>query len=142
MGFATPSVTTPEKWDSETRRQCQEFSLLAQVQLVLVDEVHLLGEDRGPCLEAVVSRMRTLSTHPTVQSQQKPCSALRIVYVIDSACGAFERRTDVAGPQSNQCHNSKPRRRGGVDWLCPRRRAGVWPGVPASTLGDARAIRW
>ncbi|OQS02858.1 hypothetical protein THRCLA_04811 [Thraustotheca clavata] len=51
-------VTTPEKWDVVTRQLNSSF--LQQVRLVLLDEIHLLGEDRGPVLEAIISRMRML----------------------------------------------------------------------------------
>lgn len=33
-----------------------------QTQLVILDEIHLLGQDRGPILEVIVSRMRYIST--------------------------------------------------------------------------------
>ncbi|KDO30337.1 hypothetical protein SPRG_05048 [Saprolegnia parasitica CBS 223.65] len=52
-------VTTPEKWDVVTR-QLTRTSFVQHVRLVLLDEIHLLGEDRGPVLEAIVSRMRML----------------------------------------------------------------------------------
>ncbi len=57
-------ITTPEKWDSATRKYRQErFSFVNQVALVIVDEVHLLDSDsRGGTLEAVISRMRRIST--------------------------------------------------------------------------------
>eukprot|EP01065_Artemidia_motanka_P004469 TRINITY_DN12114_c0_g1_i3.p1 TRINITY_DN12114_c0_g1~~TRINITY_DN12114_c0_g1_i3.p1 ORF type:complete len:1628 (+),score=500.65 TRINITY_DN12114_c0_g1_i3:35-4918(+) len=53
-------VTTPEKWDSVTRRRRESavFSFVGQVRLLLIDEVHTLSEDRGPVLEATVSRMK------------------------------------------------------------------------------------
>jgi hypothetical protein len=54
-------LTTPEKWDSLTRRWTENFVLLASVKLILVDEVHLLGDpSRGGCLEAVLCRMKTI----------------------------------------------------------------------------------
>ena len=31
---------------------------LFQVALLIIDEIHLLGADRGPILEVIVSRMR------------------------------------------------------------------------------------
>ena len=34
---------------------------MQQVQLVVIDEIHLLGVDRGPVLEVIVSRMRFIS---------------------------------------------------------------------------------
>lgn len=81
------SLTTPEKWDrcaavlraarrrpparltrararlrSVTRKWRDRHRLIVeQVRLVLVDEIHLLHEDRGATLEAVVTRMRMQS---------------------------------------------------------------------------------
>ncbi|KAJ3403232.1 Sec63 [Chytriomyces hyalinus] len=55
-------VTTPEKWDSMTRRWRDYKHLMALVQLILIDEVHLLNEPRrGAVLEVIVSRMRTVN---------------------------------------------------------------------------------
>ncbi len=48
---------TPEKWDSVTRSWKDNVALIGQVSLLLIDEVHMLDEDRGGVLEAVVSRM-------------------------------------------------------------------------------------
>jgi ATP-dependent DNA helicase HFM1/MER3 len=54
-------ISTPEKWDSMTRRWSENFFLLASVKLVLLDEVHHLGDpNRGWCLESVVTRMKTI----------------------------------------------------------------------------------
>ncbi|TIB74309.1 hypothetical protein E3Q23_02738 [Wallemia mellicola] len=53
-------VTTPEKWDSLTRRWNDNPTLFNQIKLVLIDEVHLLNELRGSTLEVLVSRMRVL----------------------------------------------------------------------------------
>ncbi|KAF2651305.1 P-loop containing nucleoside triphosphate hydrolase protein [Lophiostoma macrostomum CBS 122681] len=55
-------VTTPEKWDSLTRKWKDHEKLMRLVKLFLIDEVHILKEDRGATLEAVVSRMKTIST--------------------------------------------------------------------------------
>jgi len=52
-------VTTPEKWDSMTRRWNATKSLngsMDSIGLLLLDEVHVLGEDRGACLEGTVTR--------------------------------------------------------------------------------------
>jgi replicative superfamily II helicase len=56
-------ITTPEKWDSATRKYQQErYAFVRDVALVVVDEVHLLDSDsRGGTLEAVISRMRRIS---------------------------------------------------------------------------------
>ncbi|KAL3909160.1 MAG: hypothetical protein SGILL_008197 [Bacillariaceae sp.] len=54
-------ITTPEKWDSMTRRWTENFYLMASIKLLLVDEVHFLcDENRGWCLETVVTRMKTI----------------------------------------------------------------------------------
>ncbi|KAB5583218.1 hypothetical protein GE09DRAFT_1247408 [Coniochaeta sp. 2T2.1] len=53
-------VTTPEKWDSITRKWQDHQKLLELVGLFLIDEVHILKEGRGATLEAVVSRMKTI----------------------------------------------------------------------------------
>ncbi|OJD40841.1 dead deah box dna helicase [Diplodia corticola] len=55
-------VTTPEKWDSMTRRWKDHERLVQMVKLFLIDEVHILKEDRGATLEAVVSRMKSVGT--------------------------------------------------------------------------------
>lgn len=52
-------LTTPEKWDSILRRWAENFFLIATVKLLLLDEVHLLGDpSRGFCLEAIITRMK------------------------------------------------------------------------------------
>jgi len=53
-------VTTPEKWDGVSRGW-QSRKYVQAVGLVVIDEIHLLGEDRGPVLEVIVSRMRYIS---------------------------------------------------------------------------------
>ncbi|CAG8433209.1 521_t:CDS:10 [Ambispora gerdemannii] len=53
-------VTTPEKWDSMTRRWKDHGHLLELLKLFMIDEVHMLKEKRGATLEAVVSRMKTM----------------------------------------------------------------------------------
>ena len=57
-------VTTPEKWDGVSRNW-RTRAYVKQVGLVIIDEIHLLGEDRGPVLEVIVSRMRYISTQTT-----------------------------------------------------------------------------
>ncbi|CAF4288956.1 unnamed protein product, partial [Rotaria magnacalcarata] len=55
-------VCTPEKWDIITRKG-GERSYTQLVRLIILDEVHLLHDDRGPVLEAVVARtIRTIET--------------------------------------------------------------------------------
>jgi replicative superfamily II helicase len=64
-------VCTPEKWDLVSRgwrRHKSGFgggdvskSFIERTRLLVLDEVHLLGEDRGAVLEAIVSRTRFIS---------------------------------------------------------------------------------
>uniref|UniRef100_A0A8C8ZZL3 Helicase for meiosis 1 n=1 Tax=Prolemur simus TaxID=1328070 RepID=A0A8C8ZZL3_PROSS len=55
-------MTTPEKWDSMTRKW-RDNSLVQLVRLFLIDEVHVVkDENRGPTLEVVVSRMKTVQS--------------------------------------------------------------------------------
>ncbi|XP_050739858.1 activating signal cointegrator 1 complex subunit 3-like [Eriocheir sinensis] len=55
-------VTTPEKWDGISR-SWQTRNYVKQVALIVIDEIHLLGEDRGPVLEVIVSRTNFISSH-------------------------------------------------------------------------------
>ncbi|KAK5149095.1 hypothetical protein LTR04_000090, partial [Oleoguttula sp. CCFEE 6159] len=55
-------ITTPEKWDSMTRRWKDHERLMQMVKLFLIDEIHFLKEDRGATLEAVVSRMKSVGS--------------------------------------------------------------------------------
>ena len=54
-------ITTPEKWDGISR-SWQTRGYVRQVSLVIIDEIHLLGGDRGPILEIIVSRMNYIAT--------------------------------------------------------------------------------
>lgn len=62
VAMANIIITTPEKWDSLTRVWKDHVFLLGAVDLLLIDEVHHLGEDRGATLEALVVRMKMLSS--------------------------------------------------------------------------------
>ena len=55
-------VTTPEKWDSMTRKWKDHAKLMRMVKLFLIDEVHILKDIRGATLEAVVSRMKSVGS--------------------------------------------------------------------------------
>ncbi|KAF0990898.1 hypothetical protein HZS_5841, partial [Henneguya salminicola] len=48
-------VCTPEKWDIVTRKAGEKI-YTNLVRLIIIDEIHLLHEDRGPVLEALVAR--------------------------------------------------------------------------------------
>lgn len=66
-------VTTPEKWDVVTRKPTGEGELatvcrfllspviyirfdLQSLKLLIIDEVHLLNEERGAVIETIVAR--------------------------------------------------------------------------------------
>ncbi|CAM9815194.1 unnamed protein product, partial [Scytosiphon promiscuus] len=48
-------VTTPEKWDIITRK-AGDRTYTQLVRLVIIDEIHLLHDNRGPVLESLVAR--------------------------------------------------------------------------------------
>ncbi|KAH8106105.1 Sec63-domain-containing protein [Cristinia sonorae] len=64
-------VTTPEKWDVVTRKPTGEGELASKVKLLIIDEVHLLNDERGAVIETIVAR-----TLRQVESSQ---SVIRIV---------------------------------------------------------------
>ena len=51
-------VTTPEKWDIISRKH--SCSGVLDLELLIVDEIHLLHDDRGPVLESIIARLKTL----------------------------------------------------------------------------------
>ncbi|KAI0013120.1 Sec63-domain-containing protein [Xylariaceae sp. FL0662B] len=64
-------VTTPEKWDVVTRKGTGDTELVQKVRLLIIDEVHMLHDERGAVLESLVAR-----TERQVESMQ---SLIRIV---------------------------------------------------------------
>lgn len=64
-------VTTPEKWDVVTRKGTGDTELVQKVRLLIIDEVHMLHDERGAVLESLVAR-----TERQVESTQ---SMIRIV---------------------------------------------------------------
>ena len=64
-------VTTPEKWDVVTRKSNGDTELVEKVKLLIIDEVHLLHEDRGSVIETLVAR--------TLRQVESTQSMIRIV---------------------------------------------------------------
>lgn len=64
-------VTTPEKWDVVTRKGNGDNELVSKVQLLIIDEVHLLHEDRGSVIETLVAR--------TLRQVESTQSMIRVV---------------------------------------------------------------
>ena len=79
-------VTTPEKWDVITSAQ---QALVRQVKLLIIDEVHLLADERGPVIETIVAR-----TLRRVESTQ---SMIRIVGLSATLPGAVSEGAVPAG---------------------------------------------
>jgi pre-mRNA-splicing helicase BRR2 len=52
---ASVIVATPEKWDVITRKQT-DTSYTNLVRLLIIDEIHLLHDERGPVVEAILAR--------------------------------------------------------------------------------------
>lgn len=64
-------VTTPEKWDVVTRKAVGDTELVQKVRLLIIDEVHMLHDERGAVIESLVAR-----TQRQVEATQ---SMIRIV---------------------------------------------------------------
>ncbi len=70
---------TPEKWDAITRTWKSNKALMGQVSLLLLDEVHFVGDERGAVLEAIVSRMQAVSQDAATRQANWPAASLRTV---------------------------------------------------------------
>ena len=56
-------LTTPEKFDVLSRKWKKIPEFFSEISLLLIDEIHLLNEEnRGATLEAIVSRMKLISS--------------------------------------------------------------------------------
>lgn len=88
-------VTTPEKWDVITRKST-DTSYTNLVRLIIIDEIHLLHDERGPVLESLVARtirrmeqtneyVRLVGLSATLPNYQDVASFLRV----DPAKGLF-----------------------------------------------------
>ena len=63
-------MTTPEKWDVITRKG-GEVSIASTLRLLIIDEVHLLNDERGPVIETLVAR--------TLRQVEQTQSMIRII---------------------------------------------------------------
>ncbi|XP_035525900.1 probable ATP-dependent DNA helicase HFM1 [Morone saxatilis] len=90
-------LTTPEKWDSMTRKW-KDNCLLQLVRLFLIDEVHVVKDaTRGATLEVVVSRMKAVHAYRTAQN---PETGLSMRFVAVSA--TIPNVSDIADWLSNE----------------------------------------
>ena len=62
-------VTTPEKWDVITRKG-GDVAIASLVKLLIIDEVHLLNDERGAVIESLVARTLRQVGYPQVASPQ------------------------------------------------------------------------
>ena len=88
-------VTTPEKWDVITRKST-DTSYTNLVRLIIIDEIHLLHDERGPVLESIIARtirrmeqtseyVRLVGLSATLPNYQDVATFLRV----DPAKGLF-----------------------------------------------------
>ena len=88
-------ATTPEKWDGVSRHW-QQRDYVRKVGLVIIDEIHLLGEDRGPILEVIVSRMRYIAT--------KTDQTVRVVGLSTAMANAHDLAEWLGIPPDGESH--------------------------------------
>ena len=69
-------VTTPEKWDVITRKG-GDVAVAASVRLLIIDEVHLLNDERGPVIETLIAR-----TQRQVPASCRRNNVLRIAFLL------------------------------------------------------------
>lgn len=103
-------VTTPEKWDVITRKSNDQV-LTQLVKLLIIDEVHLLHEDRGAVLEILVAR-----TLRQVEASQSLIRIVGLSGVLTCACARC-CLTAIAHSHAAQLH-----RRGALSQSARRRR--------------------
>ncbi|KAL0221208.1 hypothetical protein RCL1_001062 [Eukaryota sp. TZLM3-RCL] len=81
-------VTTPEKWDIVLRKSGERV-FTKNVGLIIIDEIHLLNDSRGPVLESLVARIhrvniegglnvRLLGLSATLPNYNDVCSFLKV----------------------------------------------------------------
>ena len=93
-------VSTVERWDVLSRRWKQRKDVQS-VRLFIIDDIHLIGGEKGPAVEIVCSRMRYLSTQ---LEKDKP---LRIIALGSSLANAKEL-SKWLGIQSSNIFNFPP----------------------------------
>ena len=79
-------VSTPEKWDVITRKG-GEVDISSLVKLLIIDEVHLLNDSRGPVIETIVARtLRQVQLPASFKCLSLQCPAGRSLAEHDSYC--------------------------------------------------------
>lgn len=90
-------VTTPEKWDVITRKATDSSAITKLTKLIIIDEIHLLHDERGPVLEGIISRtlrhsepVRLVGLSATLPNYEDVAKFLRVdvktnLYYFDSS---------------------------------------------------------
>ncbi|XP_060524349.1 U5 small nuclear ribonucleoprotein 200 kDa helicase [Cylas formicarius] len=91
-------ITTAEKWDVLSRRWKQRKNV-QNINLFIVDELHLIGGEDGPVIEVVCSRMRYISSQI-----EKP---IRIV-ALSASLADYKDVSQWLGCNSNATFNFHP----------------------------------
>ena len=61
-------ITTPEKWEIITRKyDATQGNFLSLIKLMIIDEIHLLHDERGPVLESIISRIIRLNEKVSIK---------------------------------------------------------------------------
>ncbi|XP_026062307.1 probable ATP-dependent DNA helicase HFM1 [Carassius auratus] len=92
--------TTPEKWDSMTRRW-KDNRLSPSVSLFLIDEIHVVKDKtRGATLEVVVSRMKTMHSYQLAVNPKSKASTrfVAVSATIPNIQDVSEWLSDESGP--------------------------------------------
>ena len=109
-----------------------------QIGLVLIDEVHLLGENRGAALEAgCISRIRVVAQAHGMQHVRAAFATVgpvcrhrtpSVAELTIEVCAAGDRERTLCG---SLCHHTKHRRHRCVAVCAACRAACFWAGAPA-----------
>lgn len=94
-------ITTPEKWDGISRSWATR-EYVRRVGLIVLDEVHLLGVDRGAVLEAIVSRLKMITRRSHVT--EEPVRLLGLSTALANAGDVAE----WLGIPDEACYNFRP----------------------------------
>jgi ATP-dependent DNA helicase HFM1/MER3 len=79
LNYQIFSICTPEKLEFLSRKWRDMKHILDDIGLFLIDEIHVLNENRGSCLEGLVTRFKAMQKLKNESRVMKPISDLRIL---------------------------------------------------------------
>ncbi|KAJ1353758.1 hypothetical protein KIN20_010473 [Parelaphostrongylus tenuis] len=82
LNAAPIMITTPEKWDGISR-SWETRQYVREVHLIIIDEIHLLGTDRGAVLEAIITRLKLLTRRSS--TRESPARLLGLSTALSNA---------------------------------------------------------